>query len=203
MKRKYQVFVSSTYEDLREARREVILYLLDNNCIPVGMEQFPSSNMEQMEYIKKMLEDCDYYILILAGKYGTLDSDGVSFTEKEFNYAQKKGIPIMSFLVKDIDSLQGFQLEKSDEKKTKLLSFREKVCKDKLVNFYTNIDDLKAKIGTSLYRCIEDFPRNGWIRASSSLEVGEEIPQDIIKRIRDEIITDEEIDELYKLLGEN
>ena len=74
-------------------------------CIPVGMEQFPASNMSQMEYIKMMLEDCDYYILILAGKYGYIDSDGVGFTEKEYDYAIKKRIPVMSFIIEDIGTL--------------------------------------------------------------------------------------------------
>jgi len=102
MKKKYQVFISSTYADLKEERMAVTQCLLDNDCIPVGMEQFPASGMSQMEYIKKMLDDCDYYILILAGRYGTLDKDGIGFTEKEFDYACQKNIPIMSFVFEDL-----------------------------------------------------------------------------------------------------
>lgn len=68
MQKKYQVFVSSTYVDLIEARAAATQCLLDNDCIPVGMEQFPASEMSQMEYIKKMLDNCDYYILILGRK---------------------------------------------------------------------------------------------------------------------------------------
>ena len=66
MQKKYQVFISSTYVDLIEARAAATQCLLDNDCIPVGMEQFPASEMSQMEYIKKMLDNCDYYILILG-----------------------------------------------------------------------------------------------------------------------------------------
>ena len=50
-------------------------------------------------YIKKMLDNCDYYILILGGKYGSLDTDGIGFTEKEYDYAVAQKIPIMSFLI--------------------------------------------------------------------------------------------------------
>ena len=53
MDKKYQVFISSTYEDLKEERQAAIACLLDNNCIPVGMEQFPASPLRQWEYIKK------------------------------------------------------------------------------------------------------------------------------------------------------
>jgi len=41
MDRRYHVFVSSTYEDLREERREVMQALLALDCIPTGMELFP------------------------------------------------------------------------------------------------------------------------------------------------------------------
>lgn len=48
MQKKYQVFISSTYVDLIEARAAATQCLLDNDCIPVGMEQFPASEMSQM-----------------------------------------------------------------------------------------------------------------------------------------------------------
>lgn len=37
------------------------------------MEYFAASDMDQFEYIKKVIDDSDYYILILAGKYGTIE----------------------------------------------------------------------------------------------------------------------------------
>jgi hypothetical protein len=41
MDKRYQVFVSSTYEGLHEERREVMQSLLALDCIPTGMELFP------------------------------------------------------------------------------------------------------------------------------------------------------------------
>jgi hypothetical protein len=38
----YKVFVSSTYEDLREERAAVQKGLLKVGCLPVGMELFPA-----------------------------------------------------------------------------------------------------------------------------------------------------------------
>lgn len=40
MDKRFQVFVSSTYEDLQEERREVMQALLELDCIPAGMELF-------------------------------------------------------------------------------------------------------------------------------------------------------------------
>lgn len=37
---KYQVFVSSTFEDLKDERKEITQAILESDCIPVGMEMF-------------------------------------------------------------------------------------------------------------------------------------------------------------------
>ena len=76
--KKYQVFVSSTYEDLVEERKEVVQAILECGCIPAGMELFPGSSRSQWEVIKQVIDDSDYYVMILAGKYGSegIDEDG-------------------------------------------------------------------------------------------------------------------------------
>ena len=127
MKKKYQVFISSTYEDLKEERAAVTQCLLNNNCIPVGMEQFPASNMSQMEYIKKMLDDCDYYILIIGGRYGSLDDDGIGYTEKEYNYAIQKSIPVMAFVNAHPEKLPNEKCEQTDAGREKFKAFRNRV----------------------------------------------------------------------------
>ena len=84
---KYQVFISSTYKDLVSERESLIMSLLSSKYIPCGMEIFPSSSESQFEYIKRMLNLCDYYVLVLAGRYGEIGSNGLSYTEMEYNYA--------------------------------------------------------------------------------------------------------------------
>ena len=174
MKKKYQVFISSTYEDLKEERLAVTQCLLDNDCIPVGMEQFPSSGMTQMEYITKMLDDCDYYILILAGRYGSVDSDGIGFTEKEFDYAISKQIPVMCFLIDDIGSLPSSKCETNDEGRYRLNAFREKVCTGRIVKYHSDIGTLKANVATAINRCKIDFPALGWVRGNVNDAMSEE-----------------------------
>lgn len=167
MSKKYQVFISSTYIDLKEERAAATQILLDNNCIPVGMEQFPASNMSQMAYIEKMLNDCDYYVLILGGRYGSTDQDDVGFTEKEYDYAVTKGIPIMSFVFESPEMLPFSKLDPTDDLRAKFNKFREKVCSNKLVKYYSNIGTLQANIATSIHKCIRDFPAVGWVRGDS------------------------------------
>lgn len=169
MKKKYQVFISSTYEDLKEERAAVTQCLLDNNCIPVGMEQFPASNMSQMEYIEKMLDDCDYYILIIGGRYGSLDDDGVGYTEKEYNYAQQKGIPVMAFVNLHPEKLPNEKCEHANTEKFK--AFRDRVRNaKKLVKGYSDIGDLKANVVTAVNAAIREYPGIGWVRATDLLQ---------------------------------
>ena len=170
MKKKYQVFISSTYSDLIEERAAATQSLLDNDCIPVGMEQFPASEMSQMEYIKRMLDDCDYYILILGGRYGSLDNDGIGFTEKEYDYAISKGIPVMSFVFDKPENLPSKKCETTDSMREKYATFRAKVCSGRLVKFHSDIGTLKANIVTAVNHCIRDFPAIGWVRGNGDSE---------------------------------
>ena len=102
--KRYQVFLSSTYEDLREERSAAILALLKMDCFPAGMELFPSSDDSVWQIIKKTIEESDYYVLIIAGRYGSISNDGVtSWTEREYDYAQVIGKPTFVFLYKNIE----------------------------------------------------------------------------------------------------
>ena len=76
--------------DLQPERLAVLNQLLSINCIPVGMELFPAADEEQFEYIKKLIDESDYYVVIIAGRYGSLADDGLSYTEKEYDYAIEK-----------------------------------------------------------------------------------------------------------------
>ena len=75
--KRYQVFVSSTYDDLQDERKEVMQALLELDCIPAGMELFPASSKDQWSLIKRVIDDCDYYILIIGGRYGRVCPVGV------------------------------------------------------------------------------------------------------------------------------
>ena len=195
--KKYQVFISSTYEDLKEERVAVSQTLLDLGCIPVGMEQFPASGMSQMDYIKKMLETCDYYILILAGRYGSIDpADGVGYTEKEYDYAVASDIPVMSFIVDNIGKLPNEKCEKTDAGREALAKFRAKVSASRMIKKYSSKESLQVGVAVSLQQCIKDFPAVGWIRS-------EEINRDfsleamLDKYLKEHAATIEDIDALF------
>lgn len=173
MKKKYQVFLSSTYADLKEERLEAMNALLDMECIPVGMEQFPASPLSQWEYIKRLIDMSDYYLLIIAGRYGTIDPDeNISYTEKEYNYAKEKNIPIIAFIHNAPAKLSVEKYATTDDERSQIERFRNKVKEDKqLVNFYENIGQLKYEIAKTIPKLIDDVPAIGWVRADQVEEM--------------------------------
>lgn len=168
MNKLYKFFISSTYEDLKDERQEVIRCVLDSHNFPIAMEQFPASSLNQWEYIKKEIDTTDYYILIVGGKYGSIEpTEQISYTEKEFNYARKNQIPVIAFMIEDTDVLQGSKIEKDPDRLEKLNSFRDRLLHKEgiLIKYFNAVQNLKYEVIQSIHQIINDNPRPGWVRA--------------------------------------
>ncbi|MDK0626935.1 DUF4062 domain-containing protein [Clostridium perfringens] len=166
MEKRYQIFISSTFADLQEERKEIMEAIMNLNCFPAGMEMFPANDSEQFEYIKKIIDESDYYILVIAGRYGSLADDGKSYTEKEFDYAKEKGIPVLVFVKKDFGNIPSNKTDKNEEKRQKLESFIEEAMKGRLAKYWENSKDLKYEVHNSLSQAFKTHPRVGWVRGN-------------------------------------
>ncbi|WP_156510165.1 DUF4062 domain-containing protein, partial [Paenibacillus macquariensis] len=92
MKKKLQVFISSTYTDMIEERQAAVSAVLNSGHIPAGMELFKSGDKSQKETIKRWIDESDVYMLILGGRYGSIDEEtGKSYTHWEYDYAGEIG----------------------------------------------------------------------------------------------------------------
>lgn len=169
MDKRYQVFVSSTFEDLQEERKEVMQALLELDCIPAGMELFPASNEDQWTLIKRVIDDSDYYLLIIGGRYGSTNEQGISYTQMEFEYALETGKPIISFLIKDPTSLPVSKSEQEQEKKEKLEKFKE-LAKKRIIRTWNNSTELGSMVSRSMIKLIKNFPAEGWIKSNSAVD---------------------------------
>ena len=170
MEKRYQVFISSTYEDLKEERKAVIEGIMDLDCFPAGMEQFSAASTSQFEYIKKRIDESDYYVLIIGGRYGSIDeNEDISYTEKEFNYALEESIPVLVFINDNIDNLPPEKRDNDKEKFNKLMDFIKRAKNGRLVAYWSNRDELKYKVNKSLEETFESNPRRGWVREEYSL----------------------------------
>lgn len=168
MDKKYQIFISSTYEDLKEEREQAIKAVLEMGHIPVGMEMFSAGDEEQWKLIARQIEASDYYVLIVAHRYGSETKAGTSYTEKEYDYAIEMGVPILGFIIDDSSPWPANRTDNHQKKKKKLASFKSKV-KNKLVQFWTNKVDLHGKISISLVKTMSANPRTGWVRSDEAI----------------------------------
>lgn len=169
MEKKYQVFISSTYIDLREERTKVRDAILSMYHFPVGMELFGAADEEQWQIIQETIDSSDYYVLLIAHRYGSIipagPDVGISYTEKEFRYAREKKIPILAFLLDNQARVDPANVEK--EHSDALVAFKEEVMNGRIVQWWTNPDDLAQKVTAALYKQITRTKRPGWIRGDS------------------------------------
>lgn len=163
--KRYQVFVSSTFHDLEVERQEVMHALLELDCMPSGMELFPAANESQWNLIKKVIDDCDYYILIIAGRYGSVGPDGLSYTEMEYRYALESGKPIIAFLHRNPGKIAADKTEQSEDGKKKLATFRA-LAEKRLCKQWESPAELGSVVSRSLIQLIKSEPGIGWVRAN-------------------------------------
>jgi hypothetical protein len=214
MSKKYQIFVSSTYLDLVEEREQIIKACLEMGHIPVGMEMFSAADEEQWKIIQRQIDEIDYYVILVAHRYGSTTDEGISYTEKEYDYAVSKGIPVLGFVIDDGAAWPADRIDSDEESKIALVSFKEKI-KSRLVNFWSNKDELHAKFSISLMKAFANNPRSGWVKAEESIgaDVMKELSRlssenSVLRNINEELrkkrIEDEDKNqEVIKVLSKN
>lgn len=171
MKIKYQVFVSSTFRDLQEERRQVIQVILELDCIPSGMELFPATNTDAWTLIESVITEADYYVLIIGGRYGSLDSEGVSYTEREYEIALKHKVPVLAFLHRDTGDIPSKNVDFDSEPRSKLCRFRTRIEAAHHVKYWKSAEELGGVVSRSLSLGIRTIRRNGWVSGEFSRTV--------------------------------
>ena len=165
MDKKYQVFISSTYQDLIEERKIVQDIILTQDCIPAGMESFVATDSKQFDVIKRVIDLCDYYILIIGKRYGSInDETGLSYTEMEYDYAVEKGIPVLVFCIDDKAELEPDKIEQDEDKKLKLKALITKSMKQRMGGMWRSHVDLIRLVSASISKAKITEKRPGWIR---------------------------------------
>ncbi|MGE7694371.1 DUF4062 domain-containing protein [Lysinibacillus sp. NPDC094177] len=165
--KKYQVFISSTYTDLVNARAKISEQILTLYHFPIGMEMFSAGDDDQWTVITNTIDKSDYYVIILGHRYGSLADDGFSYTEKEYDYAKSKGIPIMAFIKDRNVPTSPNERENNQKSIKKLERFIEKVTQNKMCDFWSNEDELTSKVTAALFKAFTLTPQIGWIRANT------------------------------------
>jgi hypothetical protein len=166
----YQVFVSSTFDDLKDERQQVTNTLAKAGYVAAGMELFPAADQQQLEYIKRVIDRSDYYVVIVGGRYGSLADNGFSYTENEFDYAHSKGIPVLAFLHAAPDSIAVGKTEDDSDKKEKLSAFKQKLKSGRMIDFWNDPTDLCMKVVIAVGNAINLTPGVGWVRGDQAID---------------------------------
>jgi hypothetical protein len=178
---KYQIFVSSTYVDLKEERDQVVKAILEMGHIPVGMEMFSAGDESQWQIIKRTIDESDYYVVIVAHRYGSMERS-VSYTEKEFDYAVKARIPVLAFMIDDSVPWPPDRTDNEKHKVKGLAGFKKKL-KRRMIKTWKSAEHLHGEVVIALTKQIALTPRIGWVRASPP--ISPEVTQELSRLSRE------------------
>lgn len=188
--KKFQIFVSSTYTDLIEERQSAVEAILKAGHIPAGMELFTSSNKSQWEIIKRWIDESDIYMLILGGRYGSIEPEsGKSYTHLEYEYALQINKPLFAIVMKDVVIAELKAKDTERDNPEKLKDFRS-IVMSRMCAFFADEKDIKLTIHESLNDIIRDNPLIGWVRGTTQSEnIAQEITvlNDENRKLREEI----------------
>jgi len=167
MDKRYQIFISSTFTDLKDERQSVLRAILELDHMPAGMELFPATDDSAWQLITDVIDSSDYYVLIIGGRYGSLDETGLGFTEKEYDYAIQTKKPVIPLLHEKPDNLPRERTETEAAAWQRLGSFRTKVQKKHTCVYWNTTEELKAKVIVGLTSAVKRHPAVGWVRADT------------------------------------
>ncbi|MES3094514.1 DUF4062 domain-containing protein [Sphingomonas aerolata] len=169
-KRKYQIFVSSTFTDLIDDRQAAVAAILKAGHIPAGMELFTAGDKSQLATIEKWIDESDGYMLILGGRYGSIEpASGISYTELEYDYAIQQGKPLFAVVINEealetrLKAVGRAVIEQENPQALKI--FREKVLSN-VSSFFSDEKDIKLCVHESLADLRDNPAAIGWVSAA-------------------------------------
>ncbi|MCM1287651.1 MAG: DUF4062 domain-containing protein [Clostridium sp.] len=144
---KLQVFISSTYKDLREVRMNIIHTILHIGHIPLGMEFFEQDDRGQMPVIKEFIDACDVFLILIGNQYGTICKEtGKSYTQMEYEYACERNKKMIKIILKGND-------DEPCDNPERLESFINLVRGNQLIPAIDN----EVTLGADLTRILTDY----------------------------------------------
>src|SRR5258706_8191861 len=108
-----RVYVSSTFNDLKDHREQVRLALRQLQHEDVAMEYYGAEDTRPLDKCLKDVASCDVYVGIFALRYGYIPERlDQSITELEYRQAIATGKPCLIFLLDDNASWPVNNIEK-------------------------------------------------------------------------------------------
>jgi hypothetical protein len=167
--KRYQVFISATYLDLREERGVLSQALPTLGCLPTTVEAH-SQSLSTMVSIRRRIDESDYFILLVGSRYGSLMPSGVSYTHMEYVYAATKQKPIIILMHESPETRAADLQEQQVEGKLKFSDFRKVLMREQPNNIFYWRDsiDLANVLRNAIPALIRRHPSLGWVRVGNS-----------------------------------
>ncbi|MBY0312911.1 MAG: DUF4062 domain-containing protein [Phycisphaerales bacterium] len=158
---------------MRDERNRILQALLDSEHIPTGMELWPAADSSAWNIIDSYLTQCDYYVLIIGGRYGSISNEtGKSFTEIEYDRAVDLGVPVLAFPHGQPGKIPVEKTDSTPEAKEKLKAFIQRVTQCHYFKEWENADQLQYLVSNALQHAVKRHPRKGWVRADHAVDPG-------------------------------
>lgn len=137
------------------------------------MELFTAGDESQMEVIKQRIDESDVYLMILAGRYGSIEpNSGKSYTQLEYAYAVAQEKPLFACVINSnaLDErikTRGKNCSETDNPQ-KLEEFKALIL-SKMVRFWDDTKDIKISVGETLAHFSRREDLKGWIRSGDEV----------------------------------
>ncbi|MFZ2958931.1 MAG: DUF4062 domain-containing protein [Candidatus Ozemobacteraceae bacterium] len=174
LKKKLQVFISSTYTDMLAERQAAVEAVLRAGHIPAGMELFAAGDETQLETIRRWIDDSDVFMLILGGRYGSIEpKSGKSYIELEYEYAVDKRKPLFAAVINKPYLTAKVKLvgpDAMEELNGHLLNTFKNLVTQKTCRFFEDMNGLKLIVIESLTNFVLNDALSGWVRGSDVID---------------------------------
>ena len=171
-----KIFVSSSFEDLKEQRAAAIRVLRQLGHEVVAMEDMVSGTAVPLLKVMRMVEQSEAYVGIFAWRYGyepvmpnpgqgdvpnplppSMGPDKLSITHREYLRAVERELPIMAFLLDEHypwppHLIDGFDLAKpgGQPDAAKIRDLRLTLQTERVISFFTTPSDLEARVSAAV-----------------------------------------------------
>jgi formylglycine-generating enzyme required for sulfatase activity len=154
-----KIYISSTYEDLKEERKAAAQAVRSMGHIAIGMEDYVASDSRPVDKCLDDVRSCDVYMGIFAWRYGFIPNGyDKSITHLEYEAAGNAGIPRLIFLLKSSAPWPRDKMEKGKGAE-KIEKLRNELRENHTVNFFANADQLGGKIAIGLKDIESSIPQ--------------------------------------------
>lgn len=147
-----RIFISSTYEDLKDYRQAVYVALRRLGHQSIAMEDYVATDQTPLERTLQDVANSDFYVGIIGWRYGYVPpGENRSITELELEAAKRASIPCLIFLV---DEHAPWPRTYIDDNPKLINQFRTALQTQFLVAYFSSPDELAVQVGAALHQWI-------------------------------------------------